>query len=88
MERKTSTAESNNEAGHHPRKVISYKEYTAHKAAQAKALTTSKPTVENEEDWDEEPLLPPHETLPGAKPELQSQHKHCYELSKYINWSF
>ena len=28
-ERKTRTAESNNQAGHHPRKVIPYKEYAA-----------------------------------------------------------
>ena len=73
VERKTRTAESNNEAGHHWRKVIPYKEYAAHKAVEVKALTTSKPTVEDKEDWDEEPLLPPYETLPGAKPELQSQ---------------
>ena len=73
MERKTRTAESNNKAGHHPRKVIPYKEYVVRKAAEAKALTTSQPTVEDEEDWDKEPPLPPRETLPGAKPELQSQ---------------
>ena len=73
MERKTRTAEHNNKAGHHPRKVIPYKEYIAHKAAEVKALTTSEPTVEDEEDWDEEPLFSPCETLPGAKPELQSQ---------------
>ena len=73
MERKTRTAESNNRAGHHQRKVIPYKEYVAHKAAQVKALTTSKPNVDDKEDWDEELLLPPHETLQGAKPVLQSQ---------------
>ena len=73
MERKTRTAESNNGAGHHPRKVIPYKEYVACKAAEAKTSTTSKPTVEDEEDWDEELPLPPHETLPGAKPVLESQ---------------
>ena len=73
MERKTSTAESNNKAGHHPRKVIPYKEYVARKAAEAKASATSKPTVKDEEDWDEQLPLHPHETLPGAKPELQSQ---------------
>ena len=39
------TAESNNRAGHHPRKVIPYKEYVACKAAEAKALTASKPTL-------------------------------------------
>ena len=40
----------------------------AHKAAEAKASTTSKTTLE-----DEELPPPPHETLPGAKPVLQSQ---------------
>ena len=73
VERKTRTAESNNGAGHHPKEVIPYKEYVACKAAEAKAVTTSEPTVEDKEDWDEEPLLPPCETLPGAKPVLQSQ---------------
>ena len=73
MERKTRTTESNNGAGHHPRKVIPYKEYVACKAAEAKASTTSKTTVEDEENWDEEPPLPPHETPPGVKPVLQSQ---------------
>ena len=53
--------------------MIPYKEYAAHKVAEAKPLTTSKPTVEDKEDWDEEPLLPPCETPPGAKPVLQSQ---------------
>ena len=67
------TAESNNRAGHHPRKMIPYKEYAPCKAAEVKPLTTSKPTVEDKEDWDEEPLLPPPETLPGAKPVFQSQ---------------
>ena len=70
MERKTRTAESNDGASHPPRKVIPYKEYMACKAAEVKALTTGKPTVEDEENWDEEPLLPPCETLPAAKPLL------------------
>ena len=48
--------------------MIPYKEYAARKAAEAKASTTSKPTVE-----DEELPLPPRETPPGAKPMLQSQ---------------
>ena len=73
MERKTRTAESNNRAGHHPRKVIPYKEYAARKAAEVKALTTSKTTVEDQENWDEELPLPSRETLPGAQPVLQSQ---------------
>ena len=82
MERKTRRAESNKAAGHHPRKVIPYKEYVACKAAEAKALTTSKPTVEDKKNWDEELLLPPCETLPGAKPVLQSQED---ELNLMIN---
>ena len=53
--------------------MIPYKEYAAHRAAEAKALTTSKPTLEDEENWDEELPLPPCETLPGDKPVLQSQ---------------
>ena len=47
------------------RKVIPYKEYKAHKAAEAKASTTSEPTVEDEKDRDEELLPPPHVTPPG-----------------------
>ena len=53
--------------------MIPYKEYVACKAAEVKASTTRKPTVEDEENLDEELPLPPRETLPGAKPMLQSQ---------------
>ena len=53
--------------------MIPYKEYVAHKADVVKASTTSKLTLEDEENWDEEPSLPPHETPPGTKPVLQSQ---------------
>ena len=42
------------------------------KAAEEKALTASRPTLEDEENWDEEPL-PPRETPPGARPILLSQ---------------
>ena len=42
-------------------------------AHQKKALTASKPTLEDEENWDEEPPLPPQETLPGMRPILPSQ---------------
>ena len=63
----------NNRADHHPRKVIPYKEYATHKAAVGEASTTSKPTLEDEENWDEELPLPPWETLPGVKPMQQSQ---------------
>ena len=72
-ERKTRADESNNRADHHPRKVIPYKEYVAHKAAEEKALTTSKPTLEDEENWDEEPPLPPQEIPPGVRPMQPSQ---------------
>ena len=73
VERKSGTAESSDGAGHYPRNVIPCKEYIAHKAAEAKALTTGKPTMEDEEDWHEELPLPPRENLPGAKPSQQSQ---------------
>ena len=53
--------------------MIPYKEYAAHQAGEVKVSMTSKPTVEDEENWNEEPPLPPCETLPGAKPVLQSQ---------------
>ena len=45
----------------------------AHKADEEKALTASKPTLEDEENWDEEPPLPPQETPPGVRPILPSQ---------------
>ena len=54
-ERKTRTAESNSRANPQPKKVILYKEYAAHKEAEGRVLTTSKPTLEEEENWDEEP---------------------------------
>ena len=72
-ERKTRTAESNSRADPHPKKVIPYKEYVAHKEAEGRVSTTSKSTLEEEENWDEEPPLPPCETLPGAKPMALSQ---------------
>ena len=71
-ERKTRTAESNSRADPHPKKVIPYKEYAAHKQAERRVSTTSKPTS-GEENWDEEPPLPPRETHPGAKPMASSQ---------------
>ena len=63
----------NHRVHHCPRKVISYKEYVVHKAVEEKASTASKPTLENEENWNEEPPLPPWETLPGVRPMLPSQ---------------
>ena len=36
-------------------------------------MTTSKPTLEDEENWDEELPLPPLETLPGVRPMQPSQ---------------
>ena len=66
-------AELNHRVDHHPKKVIPYKEYVAHKADEEKALTASKLTLEDKENWDEEPPLPPQETPPGARPVLPSQ---------------
>ena len=54
-ERKTRTAESNSRADPHPKKVTPYKEYAACKEAEGRVSTTSKPTLEEEENWDEEP---------------------------------
>ena len=45
----------------------------AHKAAEEKALTASKPTLDDKENWDEETPLPPWETPPGVRPMLPSQ---------------
>ena len=53
--------------------MIPYKEYTACKKDERRVSTTSKPTLGEEENWDKEPPLPPHETLPGAKPMAPSQ---------------
>ena len=72
-ERKIRTAESNSRADPHPKKVIPYKEYAAPKKAERRVSTISKPTSGEEENWDEEPPLPPYETLPGAKPMVPSQ---------------
>ena len=73
QKRKTRTAESNSRADPHPKKVIPYKEYAAHKEAEGRVSTADKLTLEEEENWDEEPLLPPHKTPPGAKPMAPSQ---------------
>ena len=72
-ERKTRTAESTSRADPHPKKVIPYKEYAAHKEAERRVLITSKSILGEEENWDEEPPLPPRETPPGAKPMAPSQ---------------
>ena len=61
------TAESNSRADPHTKKVIPYKEYTAHREAERRVLTTSKSTSGEEENWDEEPQLP------GAKSMAPSQ---------------
>ena len=42
-------------------------------AHQEKASTDSKLTLEDEENWYEEPPLPPWETTPGMRPILPSQ---------------
>ena len=72
-ERKTRTAESNCRADPHPKKVIPHKEYAAHKEAERRVSTTSKATLGEEENWDEESPLPPHETPTGAKSMVPSQ---------------
>ena len=61
-ERRDQTAESNSRADPHTKKVIPYKEYTAHREAERRVLTTSKSDLGEEENWDEEPKLPPQET--------------------------
>ena len=45
----------------------------ASKAVEEKASTASKLTLEDKENWDEEPPLPPQDSLPGARPRLPSQ---------------
>ena len=45
----------------------------AHKAVEEKALIASKLTLEDKENWDEEPALPPEETPPWVRPILLSQ---------------
>ena len=72
-ERKNGMAESNSRADTHPKKVIPYKKYTACKEAERRISTTSKPTLEVEENWDEEPTLLLCETPPGAKLMAPSQ---------------
>ena len=72
-ERKTRTAESNSRTDPDPKKVIPYKEFAAHKETEGRVSTTSKPTSGEEENWDEEPPLPPRETSPGAKSLALSQ---------------
>ena len=42
-------------------------------AHQEKASTASKLTLEDKENWDEEPSLPPRETPPGMRPILPFQ---------------
>ena len=45
----------------------------AHREAERRVLTASKSTSGEEENWDEEPQLPPQETPPGAKSMAPSQ---------------
>ena len=72
-ERKTRTTELNSRADPHLKKVIPYKEYAACKEAERRVLTTSKSTLGEKENWDEEPPLPLHETPPEAKSMEPSQ---------------
>ena len=67
------TTESNSTADTHIKKVIPYKEYMAQREDERRASTASKSTSEGEENWDEEPPLPPRETPPGAKSMAPSQ---------------
>ena len=57
-ERRDPTAKSNSRTDPHTTKVIPYKEYTAHREAEKRVLTTSKSTLGEEENWDKEPQLP------------------------------
>ena len=72
-ERKTKTAESNSRADPHAKKVIPYKEYAVCREAERRVSTTSKSTWGEEENWDNEPPLPPCETPAGAKSMAPSQ---------------
>ena len=72
-ERRTRTTESNSRADPHTKKVIPYKEYTACREAERRVSTASKSTLGEEENWDEELPLSPHETPPGAKSMVPSQ---------------
>ena len=72
-ERRDQTTELNSRADPHTKKVIPYKEYTAHREAERRVLTTSKSTLGEEGNWDKEPPLPPQETPPGAKSVALSQ---------------
>ena len=56
------TTELNSTADTHTKKVIPYKEYTAQREAERRASTASKSTSGEEQNWDEEPPLPPGET--------------------------
>ena len=53
--------------------MIHYKEYVAHRETERRASTASKSALEEEENWDEEPLLLPQETQPGARSMAPSQ---------------
>ena len=67
------TAESNSRADPHTKKVIPYKECTDCREAERRVSTTSKSSSWEEENWDEEPPLPPQETPPGVKSMVPSQ---------------
>ena len=68
-ERRAKAAESNCRVEDCPRRVIPYKEYAAHKAAEKKTSTATKLTLKSneEENWDDEPLCPPRSTPLGAR---------------------
>ena len=62
------TDESNSAVDVRAKSVISYKEYTARKEVEQRALAADKSTPGEEEDWDAESPLPPQETPPGPAP--------------------
>ena len=68
-DKRNQTDESNSTVDVHMKKVISYKEYTAQKEAEKRALAADKSAPDEEEDWDAEP----QETPPGASSMVPSQ---------------
>ena len=66
--------------------MIPYKEYTACREAERRASTASKSASGKEENCDEEPPLPPQETLPGARsmaPSLEDEWKRMVDQNPH-----
>ena len=74
-ERRTKASKSNHRVDNCPRRVIPYKEYAAHRAAEKKILTAAKSILKNEpkENWDDKLLCPPRSTPTGVRSVLSSQ---------------